>query len=82
MYDKKIISVTCDVTGSRHLPLSQTVTPSRTPLERDVLYGRPIYYNFHYYTESLEFKIYVLGQFSVNNISIVSVTITSIYHIL
>src|SRR6218665_1589840 len=27
------------------LPLSQTVTPSRTPspLERDVLYGRPLY---------------------------------------
>src|SRR6218665_1501640 len=24
------------------LPLSQTVTPSRTPLERDVLYGRPL----------------------------------------
>jgi len=23
------------------LPLSQTVTPTRTPLERDVLYGRP-----------------------------------------
>ena len=22
-------------------PLSQTVTPSRTPLERDVIYGRP-----------------------------------------
>ena len=28
------------------LPLSQTVTPSRTPspLERDVLYGRPLSY--------------------------------------
>ena len=27
------------------IPLSQTVTPSRTPspLERDVLYGRPLY---------------------------------------
>ena len=33
-----------DVTCSLPLPLSQTVTPSRTPspLERDVLYGRPL----------------------------------------
>ena len=23
-------------------PLSQTVTPSRTPVERDALYGRPL----------------------------------------
>src|SRR6218665_3030112 len=41
MYDKKMYK--CDVTCSLPLPLSQTVTPSRTPspLERDVLYGRP-----------------------------------------
>jgi len=41
MYDKKIISVTSHALDP--LPLSQTVTPSRTPspLERDVLYGRP-----------------------------------------
>src|SRR6218665_2245071 len=33
----------CDVPCSwTPLPLSQTVTPSRTPLERDVLYGRPL----------------------------------------
>jgi len=41
---KKFIK--CDVTCSLPppLPLSQTVTPSRTPhpLERDVLYGRPL----------------------------------------
>src|SRR6218665_1940578 len=41
MYDKKFISVTSHALNP--LPLSQTVTPSRTlsPLERDVLYGRP-----------------------------------------
>jgi len=41
MYDKKIISVTKQALDH---PLSQTVTPSRTPypLERDVLYGRPL----------------------------------------
>src|SRR6218665_2057244 len=39
MYDKKFISVTSH--ALYHPPLSQTVTPSRTPLERDVLYGRP-----------------------------------------
>ena len=37
------IFLKCDVTCSLPLPLSQTVTPSRTPpLERDVLYGRPL----------------------------------------
>src|SRR6218665_1447936 len=42
MYDKKFISVTSHALYP--LPLSQTVTPSRTPspLERDVLYGRPL----------------------------------------
>jgi len=43
MYDTKIcISVTSHALDP--LPLSQTVTPSRTtsPLERDVLYGRPL----------------------------------------
>ena len=42
MCDKKIYK--SDVTCSGPLPLSQTVTPSRTPspLERDVLYGRPL----------------------------------------
>src|SRR6218665_78242 len=43
MYNK--IFYKCDVTCSLlPLPLSQTVTPSRTPspLERDVLYGRPL----------------------------------------
>src|SRR6218665_2458006 len=42
MYDNFFYK--CDVTCSfTPLPLSQTVTPSRTPspLERDVLYGRP-----------------------------------------
>ena len=41
MYDKKFISVTSHALYP--LPLSQTVTPSRTPslLERNVLYGRP-----------------------------------------
>src|SRR6218665_3609056 len=41
MYDKKIYKR--DVTRACPLPPSQTVTPSRTPspLERDVLYGRP-----------------------------------------
>ena len=45
----------CDVTCSLPpSPLSQTVTPSRTPspLERDVLYGRPLavseYYEDHW----------------------------------
>jgi len=44
MYGKKIISVT----SLTFLPLSQTVTPSRTPslLERDVLYGRPQSYEW------------------------------------
>jgi len=28
-------------------PLSQTVAPFRTPLERDVLYGRPLMKNHH-----------------------------------
>ena len=39
---KKFISVTSH--GLYPLPLSQTVTPSRTPspFERDVLYGRPL----------------------------------------
>src|SRR6218665_2028525 len=44
MYDKK--NYKCDVTCPLPpFPLSQTVTPSRTPspLERDVLYGRPLY---------------------------------------
>src|SRR6218665_3875320 len=42
MYDTKFISVTSRALYP--LPLSQTVTPSRTPspLERDVLYGRPL----------------------------------------
>src|SRR6218665_809574 len=43
MYDKKIfIRVTSH--AFYPLPMSQTVTPSRTPypLERDVLYGRPL----------------------------------------
>src|SRR6218665_3923264 len=42
MYDKKSISVTSHVPDP--LPLSQIVTPSRTPspLERDVLYRRPL----------------------------------------
>src|SRR6218665_2022955 len=42
MHDKKIISVTSHALYP--LPLSQTVTPSRipSPLERDVLYGRPL----------------------------------------
>ena len=42
MYDKNLYK--SDVTCSWPLPLSQTVTPSRTPfpLERDVLYGRPL----------------------------------------
>jgi len=42
MYDKKIDK--CDVTCSLPPPLSQTVTPSRTPSphERDVLYERPL----------------------------------------
>src|SRR6218665_1232284 len=41
MYDKNSISVTSH--AFYPLPLPQTVTPSRTPspLERDVLYGRP-----------------------------------------
>src|SRR6218665_2338861 len=41
-YDKIFISVTSHALYT--LPLSQTVTPSRTtsPLERDVLYGRPL----------------------------------------
>ena len=41
MYDKKCKSVTSHAPDP--LPMSQTVTPSRTPspLERDVLYGRP-----------------------------------------
>ena len=43
MYDKNLYKrdVTCSLSP---LPLSQTVTPSRTPspLERDVLYGRPL----------------------------------------
>jgi len=44
MYDKICISVTSHSLDP--LPLSQTVTPSRTPslLERDVLYGRPLGY--------------------------------------
>src|SRR6218665_971809 len=37
---KKIISVTSHLLTP--LPLSQTVTLSRTPIERDVLYGRPL----------------------------------------
>jgi len=41
MYDKKCISVTSHALDTP-LPLSQTVTPCRTPLERDVLYGRPL----------------------------------------
>jgi len=42
MYDKFFISVTSHALDP--LPLSQTVTLSRTPspLERDVLYGRPL----------------------------------------
>ena len=39
----------CDVTQSSPPPLSQTVTLSQTPppLERDILYGRPLtYYNW------------------------------------
>ena len=42
MYDK--IFYKCDVTCSLPPPLSQTVTPSRTPspLERDVVYGWPL----------------------------------------
>ena len=41
-YDNKFISVTSHALDSSS-PLSQTVTPSRTPspLERGVLYGRP-----------------------------------------
>ena len=42
VYDKKFISVTSHALYP--LPLSQTVTPSRTPppcVHRDVLYGRP-----------------------------------------
>jgi len=38
--NKNLKSVTLHALGP--LPLSQTVTPSRTPLERDVLYGRPL----------------------------------------
>ena len=38
----------CDVTCSWTPPLSQTVTPTRTPpLKRDVLYGRPLKYITH-----------------------------------
>ena len=42
---KKFISVASHALDP--LPLSQTVTPSRTPppLERDVLYGRSLEYN-------------------------------------
>ena len=42
MYDTNFISVTSQALDP--LPLSQTVTPFRTPspLERDVLYGRPL----------------------------------------
>ena len=46
---KKCISVT---SHARYpLPLSQTVTPSRTPSpERDVLYGRPLNTQIHTHT--------------------------------
>src|SRR6218665_1122188 len=42
MYEQNLKNVTSHALGP--LPLSQTVTPSRTPspLERDVLYGRPL----------------------------------------
>src|SRR6218665_1070513 len=40
------------------LPLSQTVTPSRTPLERDVLYGRPLHW-LHPHAR-IQFKIFTL----------------------
>ena len=40
MYEKNWKSVTSHALGP--LPLSQTVTPARTPLERDVLYGGPL----------------------------------------
>src|SRR6218665_1433086 len=43
MYEKNLKSVTSHAIGLP-LPLSQTVTPSRTPcpLELDILYGRPL----------------------------------------
>ena len=40
MYEIFCKSVTSHALGPP--PLAQTVTPSRTPLERDVLYGRPL----------------------------------------
>src|SRR6218665_315469 len=35
------------------LPLSQTVTPSRTPLEHDILYGRPLILHYSFLTRLL-----------------------------
>jgi len=42
MYDKMFYK--CDVTGSRPLPLSQTVTPSRTPSPSSVTYFMDVPY--------------------------------------
>jgi len=64
MYDKK--NYKCDVTCSLPPPLSQTVTPSRTPsLESDVLYGRPLTrVKNHVATVSAEFLcLFLLNYF-------------------
>src|SRR6218665_1867374 len=73
MYDKKCISVTSHALYPS--PLSQTVTPSRTPppLERDVLYGRPLCGRCRNIEFTITIRIYIIHYITFNVLKIIRI---------